>query len=58
MGAYLHAVMVIIMVIVFIRIDAMDLIHEAHLLSVKPVDGVLECGVEGSSDRVLQDGGL
>lgn len=60
MDAYLHAVMVIVMVIVFIRLDAMDLIHEAHLLSVKPVsvDGVLECGVEGSSDRVLQGGGL
>lgn len=55
MNAYLHAVMVIVMVIVFIRFDAMDLIHEAHLLSVMRavVDGVGEL-----LDRVLQDGVL
>jgi hypothetical protein len=52
--------MVIVMIIVFIRIDAMDLIHEAHLLSVThvDVDGVSDFGAGGSSDRVLQDGGL
>lgn len=43
-AVYLHAIVVIVMIIVFIRLDVMDLIHEAHLLSVMgvAVDGVLD----------------